>query len=423
MRKIKNGLILAGGDSSRFWPLEEKNFFSFLNKPLILYQIEELSQYSEEITIVASKKNATMIKRLVENAESIGKHQVIIQKDIEGQAGAILSVKNLIKGEVLVINANDVLDMSVLNKITKLSLPKNKLIFFGKKINEYFSGGYFRFNGKGSVEEIVEKPEKNKTPSNIVKLMMDYFSDVDFLIRAIEEAKTDRDDHYEVALNKLLASQVDREYLSYDGYWETIKYPWHVLSMTKLFLSKIKKNQIDSSAEISKQAIINGPVIIEKNVKIGDFVKITGPTYIGENSIIGDYSLIRESQIGQDCLVGSYSEVARSYIGNKVFLHRNYVGDSVLGDKVMMGAQAVTANLRFDGETISSYYEDEKIDTNFSKLGVIIGNESKIGVNTTIIPGIKIGKKTWVAPREIVRYDIEENTYLSGGEEKINSGI
>lgn len=423
MRKIKNGLILAGGDSSRFWPFEEKNFFSFLNKPLILYQIEELAKYSEKITVVASKKNATSIKRLVENVEGLDKYQVITQKDIEGQAGAILSVKNLVKGESLVINANDVLDMSVLHKITKLPLKKNRLIFFGKKINEYFPGGYFRFDGKGSVEGIVEKPEKDKLPSNVTKLMFDYFSDIDFLIEAIEEVKSDRDDHYEVALNNLLSSQVDREYLFYDGYWETIKYPWHVLLMTKLFLSKIKNSQIDESAEISKQAVISGPVIIEKNVKIGDFVKITGPTYIGEDTIIGDYSLIRDSQIGQDCLIGSYSEVARSYIGNKVFLHRNYVGDSVLGDKVMMGAQAVTANLRFDGETISSYYEDDKIDTNFSKLGTMIGSESKVGVNVTIIPGVKIGKKTWIAPREIVKYDLEDNTYLEGGEEKINLNV
>jgi len=286
MRKIKNGLILAGGDSSRFWPFDEKNFFSFLNKPLILYQIEELSKYSEKITVVASKKNATSIKRLVENVEGLDNYQVIIQKEIEGQAGAVLSVKNLIKGEVLVINANDVLDMSVLNKITKLSMPKNKLIFFGKKMNEYFPGGYFRFDGKGKVEEIVEKPEKNNLPSNITKLMMDYFSDIDSLIRAIEEVKTDRDDRYEVGINKLLSFQMDREYLPYDGYWETIKYPWHVLSMMKLFLSKIKKDRIDETVEISKQAIINGPVIIEKNVKIGDFVKITGPTYMEKTVLL-----------------------------------------------------------------------------------------------------------------------------------------
>jgi bifunctional UDP-N-acetylglucosamine pyrophosphorylase/glucosamine-1-phosphate N-acetyltransferase len=188
----------------------------------------------------------------------------------------------------------------------------------------------------------------------------------------------------------------------------------------KSYLLEINKSYFSKSAKISKKAKILGPVIIDENVVVGDFVKILGPVYIGKNSIIGDYSLIRESHINDDCLIGSYSEIARSYIGNKVFLHRNYVGDSVLDDKVMMGAQAVTANLRFDGETINSYVMDEKIDTNFYKLGTIIGKESKIGVNTTIFPGVKIGKKTWVAPKEAIRYDLEDLTYLIDGEEKNN---
>lgn len=423
MRKIKNGLILAGGDSSRFWPFEEKNLFTFLNKQLILYQVEELTKYCEKITIVVNKKNAALIKRLIESINILGKYQIIIQKDIEGQAGAVLSVKNFIKGEVLIINANDVFDTSVLNKITKFPLAKNKIVLFGKKINEYFPGGYFKFNSQGWIEEIVEKPEKGNQPSDIVKLMIDYFSDIDLLIKAIENVNSERDDHYEIGLNRLLSTFKDKQYLPYEGYWQTIKYPWHILSMMKLFLSKIKKSQIDQSAVISQYAIINGFVIIEENVRIGDFVKISGPAYIGKNSVISDYSLIRESQIGEDCLIGSYSEVARSYIGNGVFLHRNYLGDSVLGDKVMMGAQAATANLRFDGETVKSYLDEDKIDTNMSKLGMMIGNESKIGVNTIVFPGVKIGKKTWVAPREIVRYDLEDKTYLQGGEEKNNLNV
>lgn len=420
MKKIKNGLILAGGDSSRFWPFEEKNLFTFLNKKLILYQAEELAKYCEKITIVANKKNATLIKRLIENLAGFNRYQVIIQKDIEGQAGAVLSVKNFIKGEVLIINANDVFDMSVLSKITKFPVLKNKIVLFGKKINEYFPGGYLRFNSQGQIEEIVEKPEKGNQPSDIVKLVIDYFSDIDLLIKAIEDVDSERDDRYEVGLNKLLSTFEDQQYLPYESYWQTIKYPWHVLSMMKLFLSKIKKSQIDQSAVISQYAIINGPVIIEENVRIGDFVKISGPAYIGKNSVISDYSLIRESQIGEDCLIGSYSEIARSYIGNGVFLHRNYLGDSVLGDKVMMGAQAATANLRFDGETVKSYLDEDKIDTNMPKLGMMVGDEAKIGVNTIVFPGVKIGKKTWIAPKEIVRYDLEDNTYLKRGEEKNN---
>lgn len=96
MRKIKNGLILAGGDSTRFWPLEEKNFFSFLGKPLILYQIEELSKHCEKITIIVSKDNAVAINRLIKNSVGQLKCQVVIQKDINGQAGAIISAKNLV---------------------------------------------------------------------------------------------------------------------------------------------------------------------------------------------------------------------------------------------------------------------------------------------------------------------------------------
>lgn len=422
MRKIRNGLILAGGDSTRFWPLEEKNLFSFLGKPLILYQVEELSHYCESITIVANQKNSLTIKRLLDNFEGNLKYQIVVQKDMNGQAGAILSVKNIIKGETLIINASDVVDYKILDKITSLNFETNKVVFFGKKMSEYFPGGYFKFEAE-KVKSIVEKPDRNNMPSNILKLVMDYYSDIDLLIYALEKVSSKEDNLYEVAINKLLEKSINNKYFLYDGYLQGLKYPWHILQMMKIFLDKIKKSQISKAAVISKKAIIVGPVIIEDNVRIGDFVKITGPAYIGKNTIIGDYSLIRESQINEDCLIGSYSEIARSYIGNKVFLHRNYVGDSVLGDKAMMGAQAVTANLRFDSETIYSYIDEERIDTNMSKFGAIIGSEAKIGVNTTIVPGVKIGKKTWIAPHEIIKYDIEDNTYLEEGEEKINHNI
>ena len=175
--------------------------------------------------------------------------------------------------------------------------------------------------------------------------------------------------------------------------------------LMKYFLSTITKNKISETALISEKAII------------------VGPTFIDDNSVIGDYSMVRESQIGQDCLIGSYAEVARSYVGNNVLLHRNYIGDSVLNNDVMFGAQAVTGNLRFSGEKISSLVNEEKVDTNMNKLGAIIGNLSKIGVNATILPGVKIGKETWISPGEVVRYDVDDKTYLANGDEKINLKI
>jgi bifunctional UDP-N-acetylglucosamine pyrophosphorylase/glucosamine-1-phosphate N-acetyltransferase len=415
MRKLKNAILLAGGDSTRFWPLEEKNFFSFLGKPLILYQIEEISRFVEKITIIASQTNVVFIKRLIENSHWNSICQVIIQKDLSGQAGALLSVKNLVKGESIVLNVNDVLDYSILDKLTSLPSLKNKIVLYGKKVNEYFPGGYFKFDSNGKIEEVVEKPDKDKTPSNIVKLVVDYYSNIDNLIKLLEAVKTKEDNHYELAINNLLESGIDREYVVYDGNWQTLKYSWHVLPMMRLFFNKIKKHQISPKSVISEKALIIGPVIIEDNVKVGDFAKIVGPAYIGENSVIGDYSLVRETQVGADCLIGSYTEVARSYIGNKVYLHRNYIGDSVLSDEVMMGAQAATANFRFDGKTVRSVINHDKIDSNLHKFGAIVGKGSKIGVNSIILPGIKIGKNTLIAPHHSISEDVAENLFVRKG--------
>lgn len=423
MRKIKNVLILAAGDSTRFWPLEDKNLFYFLEKPLILHHLEKISKYTENLFIIANQKNSLTIKRIIDNLEKKNNYQVIIQKNDLGQAGAILSVKNFVKGETLIINASDLYDFSIIEKIFQVPYEKEMMIFFGKKVLEYFPGGYFKFNKDDKIAEIIEKPGKDNMPSNILKLVIDYFSDIDFLIKELEKASSKNDDLYEQALNRLLKKEINRNYFLYDGYFESLKYPWHTLSMMKYFLSTIKTSYISKTAVISDKSLIIGPVFIDDEVRVGDFVKIVGPCYIGENTVISDYSLIRESHIGKDCLIGSYSEIARSYIGNKVFLHRNYVGDSVLDDGVLMGAQALTANLRFDGETVTSSIEDQEIDTGLSKFGTIIGRQAKIGVNVTIFPGFKIGKKTWIAPGEKIFFDIEDFSYLIDGEEKENLKI
>jgi len=420
MRKIKNILLLAGGDSTRFWPLENKLFLSFLGKPLILYQIEELLKYGELVTVVANKSNATTVKRLVDN-NNIESVQIIIQKDdYSGMAGAVFSIKNHIKGEVLIINGSDLIDHSIILKLMPLIDQENKLIMVGKQFNEYFSGGYFKFDDEKKIIGITEKPDKDKRPSSTVKLVFDYFADIKDLLKYFSQAKTQKDDLYEAIINKMLLDDLKHTHLIYDSYWYGLKYPWQVLPMMRNFLILLKGQKISTSAEISEKALIIGPVVIGENVKVGAFCKIVGPTFIGDNTIVGDYSMIRESQIGEDSLVGSFSEVARSYVGNNVFLHRNYIGDSVLDNDVMFGAQAVTGNLKFDGEKILSEVNEKRIDTNMNKLGAIVGKLSKIGVNATIFPGVKVGKKSWVGPGEKVKYDVEDKTYLADGEEKGN---
>ena len=161
--------------------------------------------------------------------------------------------------------------------------------------------------------------------------------------------------------------------------------------------------------------MINGVVYIGKHVVIGDFAKIAGPCYIGDNTIIADYALVRESHIGRNCLIGSSSEVARSYLGDNVMLHRNYIGDSVLANNVLCGAGAVTANFRFDEKEVYSFVKKNKINSGLKKLGAIVGTNTKIGVNSTIYPGVKIGSEVLIAPHEVIKQDVGDNLFYMNG--------
>lgn len=412
--KIKNILLLAGGDSTRFWPLENKLFFSFLGKPLIQFQIEKLLKYSDLLTVVVNKNYAMMLKQLVDNA-GIKSVRILVQKeDFPGMAGAIWSVKNHIKSEVLVVNGSDLIDYSITSKINLIS-QENKLIFVGKKFNEYFSGGYFKFDDNEKIIKIVEKPARDRLPSSVVRLVFDYFADIDSLLKYFPRMKTKNDDLYELAINRLLSEDIKYSHFLYDSHWHPLKYPWHVLPIMHFFLNDLKSNTLDKNINITKTATIIPPVKIGANVKIGDYTKINGPVFIDDNTTIGDHVLVRQSHIGKNCLIGAYSEVARSYVGNDVMLHRNYVGDSILDKGVIMGAGAVTANFRFDQNNIRSKIKNKSVNTNLPKFGTAIGRDSKIGVNTTILPGVKIGRGTFIGPHELVRRDLEDKIFIFGG--------
>jgi bifunctional UDP-N-acetylglucosamine pyrophosphorylase/glucosamine-1-phosphate N-acetyltransferase len=414
--KIQNILILAGGDSTRFWPMSDKNTFSFLGQPLIFHIIEAVKEYSEHIFVVTNPTNNELVKQ----RSSVKVQTVVVPDPTQSNMGkAVLLCKDLIKGEVLVLNAVDIFDFKVLGEMTKKLGKKNDFMFVAKELKEYFPGAYVQFEGK-AVKNFVEKPDPDKIPSNFTKLVSDYFSDFSKFIEILEKTTTDKDDLYEQAINTYIKAHPKVDYVTYNDYWFTLKFPWHVLSMMRYFLQTIKKEMVGKGTKISKNALVVGPVWIGNNVKIGDFTKIVGPTYIGDNTVIGDHTLVRESHVGNSALVGGGSEVARSYIGEKVMLHRNYVGDSVLDKRVLFGSGVVTANFRFDEKTIYSKVGEKKIDTRLQKCGAFIGKGAKIGVNSTIFPGVKIGVNTFVIPGETVPEDIDDNQFLMRGTLKKN---
>ncbi len=396
-------------------PIEDKNFLNFLGKPLIQHQLEMLSRNDfGEIVLVGGAHNLEKLGKLVEELSL--NVQLIEQKDLEmGMCGAVISAKELISGgPLLIFSSNDVVDdeaFSVMAKAFESGVADSYLL--GKKVEEYFPGGYLETDEGGLIKSIVEKPEPGTEPSDLVNLVVHLHGDGGKLVGYLENAASERDDLYEVALDKMMKEGVKFKAVSYDGFWQPIKFPWHVHNVFKYFFAKAEK-KVSDSAQISEHAIIKGDVIIGENVKIFENAVVNGPVYLGDNSIVATNALVRDSHLGEGCIVGFNTEVARSYLGSDVWTHSNYVGDSVIGNNVSFGAGTVTGNLRLDEGNIMVSHEEGKLDTKNNKFGLITGDDIRVGINTSFMPGIKIGGNSFIGAGIVVAQDIPENSFVRG---------
>jgi UDP-N-acetylglucosamine diphosphorylase / glucose-1-phosphate thymidylyltransferase / UDP-N-acetylgalactosamine diphosphorylase / glucosamine-1-phosphate N-acetyltransferase / galactosamine-1-phosphate N-acetyltransferase len=414
-------LLLAAGRSKRLKPIEDKNLLSFLGKPLIAHQIEQIRSCGlKKIIIIAGIHNLAAIKKLAAGIDKAIK--VVEQKDLEaGMAGAIMATEKLIKGDsVFVVSANDVVDKEAYKLVLQAAKDEsydNCLI--GKRVGEYFPGGYLKIRGNGMISGIVEKPGAGREPSKMINLVLHFHRDGARLVEAIKSVKSKRDDWYEVALDEMIKGGARIKAVPYNGFWQPIKYPWHIFAMMNRFFGELKGIKKGKHVEIAKSATIKGNVVLEDGVKVMENAVISGPAYIGKNTIIATNALVRESEIGENCVIGFGSEVARSHVGSDVWTHTNYIGDSIIGNNCSFGSGTVTGNLRLDEGNIPVNIEGEKIDSGSSKLGLITGDNVRCGINTSFMPGIKIGNNSFVGAGIVVAQDIEDDKFVYGRTELI----
>ena len=100
--------------------------------------------------------------------------------------------------------------------------------------------------------------------------------------------------------------------------------------------------------------------------------------------------------------------------------HYNYVGDSILGYKVHLGAGAITSNVKSDKNLVVVKSKSEKLNTNRKKVGAMIGDETEVGCGSVLNPGTIIGKNCSIYPLSSVRGVINENSIYKNQNEITN---
>lgn len=162
-----------------------------------------------------------------------------------------------------------------------------------------------------------------------------------------------------------------------------------------------KHIQVNKATTIGNNVTIVGDYYIEEGVKLLDGCRIEGPVYIGKNCEVGYQAYLRPGTImGDNCVVGFNSEVKNSVMraGSKIS-SLAFLGDSIIGSKARIGSGVIVANRQFNQSNI--FYKDdngEKIDSRREFLGCILGDNSRLGANSTTQPGTCIGPYTWIYP-------------------------
>lgn len=179
--------------------------------------------------------------------------------------------------------------------------------------------------------------------------------------------------------------------------WVDIAYPWDILTANRMIMDTWQTASIHQSMNI-RDAKIKGPVHIEEGVEIRSGAVIIGPSFIGRGSYIGNNVLIRKySSLGPGSTVGFGVELKNCVLfGNMRVGRLSFIGDSVIGHGVDIGAGTMTINCNVDNSGIKVGVNNKLVDSGTSKLGAFIGDECVLGsghnikAGSVIQPGLTI---------------------------------
>ena len=200
---------------------------------------------------------------------------------------------------------------------------------------------------------------------------------------------------------------------NYDNYWEILKDLKNIIPIIGNNLNKTEYYEKEPNIWISK------------NAKIDPTAHIIAPCIIDEGSEIRVNAYIRGNVIiGKGCVVGNSSEIKNSILFDESKVpHFNYVGDSILGYKAHFGAGSITSNVKSDESFVSVTINGNSYNTNMKKIGSIVGDNSEIGCNAVLTPGVIIGRNTTIYPLTMVRGEINSNKIVKSMNEIVDKRV
>ena len=396
-------IILTAGKSTRTMPLtatRPKSLLKVGNKEILGYDLDALNGLIDTLYIVVGYKKEMIIDFVNNYRDKLNYDiKIVEQKEQKGTGDALLSVfkEEEINDKLLVLPGDD-----LISPVDIKNCVEAGYCILAKTVNDVRNFGAI-IEKNGFLDKIVEKPSEQITELASTGI---YVVDSSIKSMLVKVSESPRGEYELTDAITDFANTNKMKVLRITDYWVPITYPWSLLEANKIMLDR---QESEIKGTIEEGVHMSGKIVVGKGTVIKSGVYIEGPVFIGENCKIGPNCYLRAgTTIGNNCHIGEAVEVKNSiFFDNSNCAHLSYVGDSVIGFNVNLGAGFITANLRHDNKNVKSMVKGKLIDSGRRKLGAIVGDNVHTGIHNSVYPGRKIWNDKTTLPGEIIKADIE----------------
>jgi UDP-N-acetylglucosamine diphosphorylase / glucose-1-phosphate thymidylyltransferase / UDP-N-acetylgalactosamine diphosphorylase / glucosamine-1-phosphate N-acetyltransferase / galactosamine-1-phosphate N-acetyltransferase len=405
-------VILAAGEGVRLLPItatRPKHLIKVGGKPILEHCLDAVKKGGITEAFIVTHYLSKAIRDYFGDGEKFGlKLNYVEQPSILGTGNAARVVEPFIDGNFALIYGDLLFSEDSLRQLIQMSETEQPdaamaVVPVGKPENF----GIVELEDDLRIKRIVEKPSPGETSSNLANAGL-YIFNAD-IFKTIQRVKSSV--RGEIELTDAISLMIKDKQTVYAAEipgkdWLDIGQPWDLLEANTWVLKRMEHKVLGT---IEEGAHLIGPVTVAQTARIRSGAYIEGPSVIDEGSDVGPNCYIRPcTSLGKNTRIGNACEIKNSIIMDRTHVgHLSYMGDSIIGEHCNLAAGTLIANLRFDDGHVKMMVKNRVVDTGRRKLGAILGDEVKTGINALLMPGVKVGQNTWIGPDYMVQRDIE----------------
>lgn len=389
-------VILAAGKGTRMGPLTDstpKPMLPVADRPLVAHTADAAVEAGTSELIVVVGYEADAVREFFGNEYRGVPVHFAIQEKQRGTADAVRAAREHIDGEFVVCNGDNLYDNAAI-----AALFENNPAIAAFHVDDPRNYGVLSRDGS-QVTDIVEKPDD--PPSNLANGGAYAFPEA-----AVDWLQVEESDRGEYEITDVVARLIEERSVTLvelDS-WLDVGRPWELLAANELILGD-QSRHIEGS--VAESATLRGSVAVEEGATVEPGVVIEGPVRIRTGATVGPNAYVRgHTLLGEGAHIGAGVEIKNSVLMEDAAVpHLSYVGDSVLGRDVNLGAGTNVANLRHDDEPVKLTVKGERVSTGRRKFGIVAGDGVKTGINTSLAPGVTLSSGATTEPGESVLRD------------------